>query len=235
MGTAGRQTLIVPIASCVIATAILIVLEVPWPAAVLAGVGGFVAGRLISRRLRKHASIVGGSIDPFAVGEPWRQFVQGAQRSATKLSATVDSASTGPLKDRMESIVTRLDAGLEETWRIARRGHQIDETVRRLDPVALRSKLDSLRQRAGASPSPDLDAAIASFESQLASTQRLKDESTRTADTLRLAQTRFDELVSRAAEVGIGAADTEVYAHDVDELVVELESLRLAVEETHGS
>jgi hypothetical protein len=165
-------------------------------------------------------------IDPFTVQEPWRQFVQGAQGAAIKLQQTIDSANDGPVKDRMQSVREKLEHGLDETWQIARRGHEIDQAVHRLDPTALRSKLDTLLQQ------DDADAAIASVESQLASVDRLKEQSTRTSNRLRLAQTRLDELVARAAEISIGAGDTDAYEHDVEDLVVELEGLRLAVEET---
>lgn len=174
-------------------------------------------------------------IDPFGVSEPWRQFVSGAQRAGTKLHVTVDAADDGPLKTRMLAIAERFDTGLQETWQIAKRGDRIDEAVRRLDPTALRSKHESLVARRESTPSADLDAAVTSLENQLASTDRLKAESARTADTLRLAQTRLDELVSRAAEVSIGAGDTDRYEHDVDDLVIELEALRQAVEETNRS
>lgn len=173
--------------------------------------------------------------DPFTVGEPWRQFAQSAQRSASKLRATVDATPPGPLRARMTTIVHRLDHGLHETWTIARRGHQIDATVRRLDPVALRAKLAALEARNSADSSDDLDAAIESVKSQIQSTERLKSESARTADRLRLTQARLDELVTRAAEVSIGAGDTDAYEHDVDDLVIELEALRQAVEETNRS
>ena len=213
----------------VVASFALLFLGVPWPIAVLAGIGGFFVSRVVARRtVRTFASI-----DPFAVGEPWRQFVQGAQRAGHRLHATVDAASDGPLKDRMSTIVGRLDDGLDETWKIAQRGDQIDEMIRRLDPTALRSKLDTLEQRQSSSPSPDVDSAITSVRRQLDSTERLRAESNKTADRLRLTQTRLDELVARAAEVAIGAGDTDAYEHDVDDLVVELEALRQAVEETN--
>jgi hypothetical protein len=165
-------------------------------------------------------------IDPFTVQEPWRQFVQGAQGSAVKLQETIDAAGDGPVKDRMQGVREKLEHGLDETWQIARRGHEIDQAVHRLDPTALRSKLESFQKAA------DSSEAIASVESQLESVNRLKEQSTRTSNRLRLTQTRLDELVARAAEVSIGAGDTDAYEHDVDDLVVELESLRLAVEET---
>jgi len=174
-----------------------------------------------------------GALDPFTVGEPWRQFVQGATRSGTKLHQTIDGAADGPLKTRMQSIADRLDDGLRETWEIARRGDQIDETIRRLDPTALRSKLDTLEARSSGDPTPDVDAAASSVRSQLESVRRLEIESEKTADRLRLTQTRLDELVSRASEVAIGAGDTDAYEHDVDDLVIELEALRQAVDETN--
>lgn len=165
-------------------------------------------------------------IDPFTVQEPWRQFVQGAQRSAINLRETIEGVTPGPIKDRIQGIADKLDHGMEQAWRIAQRGHEIDEAVNRLDPTALRSKLATLQETA------DADAAIASVESQLASVERLKEQSTRTANRLRLSQTRLDELVARAAEVSVGGGDTDKYEHDVEDLVVELEGLRLAVEET---
>ena len=173
------------------------------------------------------------SLDPFSVGEPWRQYVQSATRSGIKLHQTIEGADAGPLKDRMDSIASRLDQGLDETWKIARRGDQIDETIRRLDPTALRSKLATLHERFAASSTPDIQAAVTSVENQLESVRRLELESKKTSDRLRLTQTRLDELVSRAAEVAIGAGDTDAYEHDVDDLVIELEALRQAVDETN--
>ncbi len=172
-------------------------------------------------------------LDPFTVGEPWRQFVQSATRAQTKLHQTIDAASAGPLKERMNTIAARLDDGLHETWEIARRGDEIDGAIRRLDPTALRSKLASLKERASGDATSDVDAAITSVQNQIESVGRLELESKKTADRLRLTQTRLDELVSRAAEVAIGAGDTDAYEHDVDDLVIELEALRLAVDETN--
>ncbi|MGB3736526.1 MAG: hypothetical protein WA964_16315 [Ilumatobacter sp.] len=200
---------------------------------VLILVGVAIAGAVVVGLLRSLRSDRRGGLDPFTVGEPWRQFVQGATRSGTKLHQTIDAAAPGPLRNRMESIAGRLDDGLEETWTIARRGDQIDDTIRRLDPTALRSKLATLEARAAASSTPDIDAAVTSVQDQLESVRRLELESKKTADRLRLTQTRLDELVSRAAEVAVGAGDTDLYEHDVDDLVIELEALRQAVDETN--
>ncbi|MGH9134247.1 MAG: hypothetical protein ACRDZZ_09950, partial [Ilumatobacteraceae bacterium] len=129
----------------------------------------------------------------------------------------------------------QLDRALGESWEIARRGDEIDSAVGRLDPTALRSKLDTLRSQSPGGPSDDLAAAITSVEGQLASADRLKQLSAETVSRLRLTQTRLDELVARAAEVSVGTGDTDAYAGDVEDLVVEIEAMRLAVEDTRDA
>ena len=174
------------------------------------------------------------TVDPFSVGEPWRQFVQAGQRSSRRLNETVRSLAAGPLRDRLQDIADRLDEGLREGWEVAKRGDQIDKAVRTLDPPRLRSRLDTLRKQAAAGSTENLAAAIESTEGQLASAERMKQRSAETADQLRLTQSRLDELVARAAEVSIGVSDTDRFAHDVDDLVLELEGLHQAVLELPG-
>ncbi len=172
------------------------------------------------------------TIDPFVLSEPWRQLMQQAQSSGRKLRQTVDGVSAGPLKQQMLGIADQLDRGLDEAWAVAQRGDEIDDMVRTLDPTRLRSKLTTLEAQATASPSPDTDAAIASVRSQLETAERLKQQSAETSATLQRTQTRLDELVARATEVRAGVADTDTYARDVDDLVIQLEALHQAVEET---
>jgi len=173
-------------------------------------------------------------VDPFTVGEPWRQMVQAAQRSRRRFLETVASTPPGPLHDRLRDIGARLDGGLAEGWAVAKRGHEIDASIRHLDPTALRSRLTTLQAQAAAAPSEHLTAAIASVEQQLASVNRLKALSATTADRMRLTNSRLDELAVRATEVTVGAADTEAISSDVDELVLELEALHQAVQELPG-
>ncbi|MBA3287601.1 MAG: hypothetical protein H0U21_06205 [Acidimicrobiia bacterium] len=171
------------------------------------------------------------AIDPFTVGEPWRQFVQSAQRSRRRLAATVDGTAAGPLRDRLADITARLESAVDESWAVAKRGDEIDHALTALDPTRLRSNLTTLQTQVERAPTENLTAAIASVESQLASAGRLRALSASTADRLRLTQARLDELVARAAEVSVGSSDTDTYAHDVDDLVTELEGLHQAVQE----
>ena len=170
------------------------------------------------------------TIDPFTLSEPWRRFVQSAQRSRSALRETVREAAEGPLKDRLADVASRLDDAIDESWQIAKRGDEIDAAIKRIDPVRLRSQLDTLRTSGSAAAGT---AAAESVESQLATAERLRSLSTSTADRLRLTQARLDELVARVAEVSVGRTESAAYEHDVDNLVIELEGLRQAVAETN--
>jgi hypothetical protein len=213
----------------------------------LAAVVGVVAGALglpiplaVLLGLVVYAGAVGlampkparpAQIDPFTLSEPWRRLAQNAQRSRRQFRTTVANTPPGPLHDRLADIAARLDAGLQEGWQIARRGDEIDAAVSRLDPTRLRAQLETLQTQAGAEPSEDLTAAITSVQSQLATADRLKALSASTIDKLRLNAARLDELCARAAEVSVGSRDTDTFASDVDDLVLELESLHDAVQE----
>jgi hypothetical protein len=170
------------------------------------------------------------TIDAFTLSEPWRRFVQSALRSRAALRDTLRRTADGPLKERLTDVAGRLDNAIEESWTIAKRGDEIDDAIKRINPVRLRAQLETLRASdAGESGA----AAIESIESQLAGAERLRALSASTADRLRLTQTRLDELVARAAEVSVGRTDETMYENDVDNLVIELEGLRQAVAETN--
>jgi hypothetical protein len=160
--------------------------------------------------------------------------MQGAQSAGRKFRETVGSMDAGPLRAQLDDIDVQLQHGLGEAWRVAKAGDEIDDIVRRLDPTTLRSKLATAEQRAATEPSDEHSAAVESLRSQLASADRLKQQSDDAAAKLRLTQTQLDELVARAGEVRIGAVDTDTYAKEVGELVLRLEALRQAVEETRS-
>lgn len=203
---------------------------VPIVGAALIGVAVYAGA--VALAVPRDAKVV--DLDPFTVSEPWRQMVQSAQRARRRFLDVVAATQPGPLRDRLQDIGTRLDAGLADGWAVARRGHEIDASIRQLDPTALRSRLATLQGQAAAAPSEHLAAAIASTQQQLASVDRLKQLSASTADRMRLTNSRLDELAVRATEVSIGAGDTDQFANDVDNLVLELEGLHQAVQELPG-
>ena len=127
----------------------------------------------------------------------------------------------------------RLDDGIDESWRIAQRGHEIVGAIGKIDTQSAERELADLRASIGdRPPTPAEQDTATALEAQLASARRLGDLATRSRDRLRLLDARFDELVARTVEVSVGSGDTEVLGDDVDGLVSELESLRIAMEET---
>ncbi len=200
------------------------------PVVAAVGLGVVVYAATVARAMP--AGVKQANIDPFVLSEPWRQIMQQAQGSGRKLRSTVVSAGDGPLQQTLAGIAAQLEHGLGQAWEIARRGDEIDDAVRRLDPTALRSKLATLQQQGATVPSPEHEAAVASVERQIATADRLKQQSADAAASLRLTQTQLDELVARASEAQVGAIDTATYRRDVDDLVVRLEALHQAIEET---
>lgn len=175
----------------------------------------------------------GNRIDPFMLKEPWRGYVQGAQSAKLRFERTVEGTRAGPLRDHLLALSSRLDDGIEESWRIASRGDDIDAALAQLNKKQAQAELAQLRAQATRQgPSTDLASTIQSLEAQISSDQRMQQVSTSTRDRLRLLDARFDELVARAVEVSIGSGDSGVLGNDVNDLVTELEGLRLAIDDT---
>lgn len=204
---------------------------VPTLVAAVGGVAVYAGTVALAMPRRPRRSL----IDPFTLGEPWRQLVSQSQSSARRFRETVERAGDGPLRESLRAIATQLDRGVDEAWEIARRGDEIDRTIRRLDPTRLRSQLEMSERRAITEPGADagvnVTAEVDSIRRQLETADRLRQRSTDTASSLRLTQIRLDELVARATEVTIGDEDTESYRGEVDELIVRLEALHAAVAE----
>src|SRR5918995_605242 len=139
---------------------------------VVAGLLGMAPGAAIGLGLAVYAATVvaampGGSkrsiIDPFTLSDPWRRFMQSAQRSRNALRDTVRGAADGPLRDRLTEIAGRLDDAIEESWEIAKRGDEIDASIKRIDPARLRAQLEALR---ASGTEESVTAAVESVESQ---------------------------------------------------------------------
>ena len=205
------------------------------PLAAAAGVGVLAwGGRVLAAVPRDPKR--GDRIEPFTLGDPWRSYVVGAQQSKERFDRMVRDMAAGPLKDRLADLASRLDDGVAESWRIARRGNDITGALARLDTVSAKAELAQLRVATGnAMPQRSTAKTIEALEAQIASADRLQRTADDAQSRLRLLDARFDELVARGVEVSIGAGDTDVLGNDVDGLVTELESLRMALEETNAA
>lgn len=163
-------------------------------------------------------------IDSFTLSEPWRRYVSAAQAAQRRYTDIVAATAAGPLRSNMESITRQVQRAVEECWLIAKRGDELDVALNRLDRPSLRARLES---------STD-DATRASLQAQLDSAERIRATRNDTDQQLRLLNTRLGELLAQAAEVSVGADTTSDLGSAVDDVVTQLESLRLAVEDVNN-
>jgi hypothetical protein len=160
--------------------------------------------------------------------------VEEARSAKQRYDRVVADLEPGPMRDRLASVGARLEDGVRESWRISRHGHEITDALSRLDTVSAQTQLAELRASARTQPpTAATQRTIASLEAQIESARRMHAVADDARDRLRLLDARLDELVARAVEVSVGTADSTMLGNDVDELVVELEALRMAVEETN--
>ncbi len=175
-------------------------------------------------------------IDPFALPEPWRHSVVEALKAQVRYEQAVAAAEAGPIRERLRVIGERIDDGVDEAWRIARRGAQLVEARRGIDADEARQELARLQSHGMAAGSASERTAEA-LRSQIAAADRLDGTIAGVRDQLRLLDARLDESVARAAELSVrigDAAELAPVGADVEDLVQEMEALRLALEETSG-
>jgi hypothetical protein len=179
-------------------------------------------------------------IDPFTLNEPWRRFVQDALQARTRFAAAVRRTPPGPLRDRLDEIGQRMQTGVEECWLVAKRGQALVTARRGIDLGQIDRQLARFGQADGAgrgdAGDPARDAVTQSLQVQRSTAVRLDGVIDRAQAELRLLDARLDEAVARTLELSAHAS-TEAGAAsglgtDVDNLVSEMESLRLALEET---
>jgi hypothetical protein len=182
-----------------------------------------VALAVVLRRARRPARRT-IAIDPFVLSDPWRRHVSAAQSTQRRYTEIVGEMSAGPLKSNMESITRQVQRGVEECWFIAKRGDELDAALTRLDGPSLQRRLDIATD----------ESTRVSLQVQLESAQRIRATRDDTDQRLRLLSTRLGELVAQAAEVSVGADTTGDLGSAVDDVVTQLESLRLAVEDINN-
>lgn len=198
------------------------------PLALAAGVGALAWGGRVLASVPSNPS----RRAPHQLSEPWRGYADQAQAAKKRFDQVVASVPAGPLRERLQQLSSRLDDGVDESWRIAKRGHEIVAAIGHIDTAAAHEELAALHRQGLDAPSGPKAATVKSLEAQLASAERLTALAQRSRDRLRLLDARFDELLARTVEVSVGSGDSEILGADVDQLVTELESLRVAMEET---
>ncbi|HEX6420167.1 MAG TPA: hypothetical protein VFZ77_16830 [Acidimicrobiales bacterium] len=209
-------------AGAVVGAGVVIGASLPiWVGAVAAaGVWAVNGLRLLPRSPRRER------IDPFALHDPWRRFVQKALQAQARFAETVHRAPTGPLRDRLGEIGERVQTAVHESWLVAKQGEALVQARRGIDLA------DVERQLAATPP----EAVVRSLAAQRATAERLDTVIARAESELRLLDARLDEAVARTLELTAHASTSAAAAGglgtDVDALVSEMESLRQALVET---
>jgi hypothetical protein len=210
-----------------------ILVGVPLVAAIPLGAAAW-AGKVLLAVPRRGR---GERIDPFTLSEPWRRYVQEALQARNRFEEAVARTRSGPLRDHLSEIASRMQTGVEETWLIAKRGQTLVDARRGIDVADIDRQLAELASTSGADPDadPSLDLVSQSLTAQRATADRLDRVISQAHGELRMLDARLDEAVARTLELSAHASsDTtlEGLGADVDNLVTEMESLRQALEET---
>ena len=92
-------------------------------------------------------------MSPASLSEPWRTYAVQAEDAKKRFDQVVATVKSGPLRERLQQLSGRLDDGIDESWRIARRGHEL---------VGAIGKIDTDVGRAASSPSCAARSARAS-------------------------------------------------------------------------
>jgi hypothetical protein len=220
-------------------TALAIVGGLPIAGAAAVGAACW-AGRVAFAALRRRGPRP-ETIDPFALGEPWRRFVQDSLAAERRFQDTVRHTRPGPLHDRLGDLGQRIKEGVRECWRIACQGANLQKGMQQIDIKDIRRELASVETElddADTHAKPTLQRTRKALEAQQATYERINGVWEDARDKLRVLNAQLDEAVARAVELSLSsgdASDISLLAGDVDSLVNDLEALRLALEETDNA
>ena len=109
----------------------------PLVAAALVGLGAYAARVAfgLPRRPRRER------IELASLPEPWRNFVREALDAQRRYRKACSSAQPGPLRDRLTEIGQRIDQGVHEVYRVARRGAALEGGLTTVDAGNARREL----------------------------------------------------------------------------------------------
>lgn len=199
---------------------------------VVAGVAGAVVwGAVVARQLPR--SRRARTPELRGLQEPWRRYLVEAVAARQRFDTAVGQCEPGPLRRRLEQIGRRVEDGVAEVDRIARHGSRLDRAIRELeDPDELRERVQAARS----DPTTPVEVTEA-LASQLASTERIVRLAVETRQRLEVLDAQLDESVARVVELSLrqgDAAEAGALGSRVDGLVGEMESLRLALDESRA-
>ncbi len=203
------------------------------PVGAVIGVGAYLARVATSLPKAPTREVV----TPTGLAEPWSGFVREALIAQRRFARAVSSADAGAIRERLTDIGGRIDDGVRECNRIARRGQDLDAALGQLDPLPdLQRRLAAVEAAGSGAP-----AQVAqSLRGQIASTERIARVAMDARERLAVLDARLDESVARAVELSLRTGDLgtdglRALGGDVDALVADMEALRQALDETSAA
>lgn len=196
-----------------------------WIAAVVLGVVVWIGRIAFSRLVARRVQGLDRRIDPFALREPWRFFVRDALSAQRRLTEALGDADDGPLRTRLLELEGQLTHAVDVTWAVAQRGQQLTDARNRINVAKIERTLSTTE--AG-------DPRHTAAQAQKDSHARLSERENDTRDRLEIIEARLDETITRVGELATrtgGAIEIEQLAGQVDGMVDELDSLRIALDE----
>jgi hypothetical protein len=205
---------------------------------VVAWLGRMAFAVFRSRRRRQRLPVV--TIDPYAVPEPWRQYVRQALGARQRFDQTLSQWPPGPLHDRLTLLQPRIGQATEEAWAVAQRGAALTGIVRgvptggaQLSILQLSAELRRVQAERQQTEASDRQAALARSEeaiaAQLRAARRSEAAQAEVLDQLRVLTARLDEAVTQVAELGldqrVGEGALDQVAGSVDALGEEISAL----------
>src|SRR5438270_1751385 len=129
------------------------------PLLAAAGVGAACWGARVALALPRRKAVA--RVDPRRVSEPWRRFVQEAVAAQGRFERTVGRMRPGPLQDRLRDVGARLADGVQECWRIACQGDELQSAYQQLDVGSVEEELKQLEaEKKAGRGDPDHVASI---------------------------------------------------------------------------
>src|SRR5687768_1480563 len=112
------------------------------PLLAAAGIGALAYGIRVAFGLprKKRAE----RIELASLPEPWRHFVREAIDAQHRYRRAVGTAAAGPLRDRLNEIGAGIEQGVNECYRIARRGAALEGGLSSVDAASAEKQLAAL-------------------------------------------------------------------------------------------
>jgi hypothetical protein len=182
------------------------------------------------------------TIDPWAVSEPWRDYVRQALAAEGRFDHVAATAASGPTQERLASLLPQVRHATEEIWALAQQGAALSTRPGSTSTESLSNEMRQVQaERARSAAGADRVASLARREEALAAQiharRRAESAAASAADRLGILTARLDEAVTTLIEAvvaGRGVEETERVAGSVASLADEIESLRQGLLEAGG-